>query len=575
MIAYVIYDGAWGPVIRRSDKWLRNAPEFFGGALLIYLLWTISSKRIWRGIVSAVACIFLLMEISQFIYLSQTGEYLSILALENIDQVYILIRPIHIVLIVLVVVALLFYGGVLMRWPGFSAGRFSHKTIAGIVAALMILTIYNNAYEFVMNPKYAKYFRHGQPTPAINLVLNIYRTYFSAVGSAAESRYTFEKDWVYQADLPFSSKPAASKTPNVIIILTEGTSTRLLGCYGGAYEDLTQNFDDFAHQSMKVMNYYNHTSATYRGTLGQMASCYPFRGGKEAGAWNKEQKDLWSTLNYSTVPKILGDDYETLFFSPHESADSYTDLVRMAGFNRVETKNTLPDLLGKAPEIMGDSLTDDSMYQSLNVFLKNRDENQPFFLVMYTVGTHAGMDIPADGESYGDGSNPTLNTLHNVDAAFGRFWREFQASPYKDNTIVVVTADHAHVQEKPYVALVKDDPTYKPYFVDTVPLLIYDPTHELSAEYDADDATGLALAPTILHLLGKKYAENAFLGQSLFDGPQTFHIHAEGDALWYIYHHEVFKEKDIPEGAVDGFVNEKKRLYEFYAEERENRMVRN
>lgn len=575
MIAYVIYDGAWGPVIRRSDKWLRNAPEFFGGALLIYLLWTISSKRILRGIVSAVACIFLLMEISQFIYLSQTGEYLSILALENIDQVYILIRPIHIALIIFVVVALLFYGSVLMRWSGFSAGRFSRRTIAGIVAALMILTAYNNAYEFVMNPKYAKYFRHGQPTPAINLVLNMYRTYFPAVGSAAESRYTFEKDWVYRAHLPFPAKTASVKAPNVIVILTEGTSTRLLGCYGGAYNDLTPNFDDFSHQSMKVMHYYNHTSATYRGTLGQMASCYPFRGGKEAGAWNKEQKDLWSMLNYSTVPKILGDSYETVFFSPHESADSYTDLVRMAGFSRVETKDTLPDLLGKAPEIMGDSLTDDSMYQSLNTFLKNRDKNQPFFLVMYTVGTHAGMDIPADGESYGDGSNPTLNTLHNVDAAFGRFWREFQASPYKDNTIVVVTADHAHVQEKPYVALVKDDPTYKPYFVDTVPLLIYDPAHELPAEYDADDATGLALAPTILHLLGKKYAENAFLGQSLFDGPQTFHIHAEGDALWYIYHHEVFKEKDIPEGAVDGFVNEKKRLYEFYAEERENRMVRN
>ncbi len=136
---------------------------------MIYLLWTISSKKIWRSFVAVLACIFLLMEISQFIYLSQTGEYLSILALENIDQVYILIRPIHIVLIVLVVVALLFYGGVLMRWPGFSAGRFSHKTIAGIVAALMILTVYNNAYEFVMNPKYAKYFRHGQPTPAINL----------------------------------------------------------------------------------------------------------------------------------------------------------------------------------------------------------------------------------------------------------------------------------------------------------------------------------------------------------------------------------------------------------------------
>lgn len=63
-------------------------------------------------------------------------------------------------------------------------------------------------------------------------------------------------------------------------------------------------------------------------------------------------------------------------------------------------------------------------------------------------------------------------------------------------------------------------------------------------------------------------------GVSLFDGPQRFHIHAEGNALWYIHNHEVFPEKDIPEDAVYAFMNEKKLLYEFYAEERENRMIR-
>ena len=150
-----------------------------------------------------------------------------------------MIRPIHIALIVLLVVALLFYGSILMRRSSFSTSRFSCRTIAGIVLVLMILTVYDNAYEFVMNPKYAKYFRHGQSTPAVNLVLNMYRTYFPVAGSAAESRYAFEKDWVYRADLPFPSKTAAARTPNVIVILTEGTSTRLLGCYGGVYKDLT------------------------------------------------------------------------------------------------------------------------------------------------------------------------------------------------------------------------------------------------------------------------------------------------------------------------------------------------
>lgn len=94
------------------------------------------------------------------------------------------------------------------------------------------------------------------------------------------------------------------------------------------------------------------------------------------------------------------------------------------------------------------------------------------------------------------------------------------------------------------------------------------------AKYILPYPTGLALAPTILQLLGRQYADNAFLGASLFDGPQTFHIHAEGNALWYIRNHEVFQEKDIPEEAANAFMNEKQLLYEFYAEERENRMIR-
>lgn len=574
ILAYVIYTGAWGPVIRRSDKFLKNVPEFFGVLLLLYLLWTISAKKLWRGLIALLSCLFLLLEISQFVYLSETGEYISILALENIDQIYILLRPVYYLFIAAVVAVLLAYAIAIIRQPYAAQGKFSRRKLGIIMLVLLILTFYNNAYEWGMNPKYARYFRHGQPTPAVSLLANAGRVFLPTSPSVSGQKFMFEKDWVYQKALPFPVKSSSTQPPNVIVILTEGTSTRLMGCYDRKYEDLTPNFNKFAQESMKVTNYYNHTSATYRGTLGQMASCYPFRGGKGAGAWNKEQKDLWSTLNYSTVPKILGDEYDTFFFSPHESADSYTDLVRMAGFRQVETKDSLPEVLGKDPEIYADSFTDASMYQSLSAFLAARENQRPFFLVMYTVGTHAGMDVPSTGVKYGDGSNPTLNTLHNVDAAFGRFWQEFQSSPYKDNTIVIVTADHAHVQEKPYVALMKDDPTYKPYFVDTVPLLIYDPMHELPLEYDANDATSLALAPTILHLLGRQHAVNAFLGQSLFDGTQDFHIHAEGDNLWYIRNHEIFKDKDIPEEYVDEFMKEKENLYEFYAEERENKMLR-
>lgn len=130
---------------------------------------------------------------------------------------------------------------------------------------------------------------------------------------------------------------------------------------------------------------------------------------------------------------------------------------------------------------------------------------------MYTVGTHAGLDSSSDSKKYGAVNNSTLNTLCNIDKSFGIFWNYFLNSSYKDNTIIVFTANHTHYYEKPYIELIKDDYTYKLVFVDTIPLIICDPTNKLPNRYDAKDDASLALAPTILHLLNYKNAKNAFL----------------------------------------------------------------
>ena len=193
---------------------------------------------------------------------------------------------------------------------------------------------------------------------------------------------------------------------------------------------------------------------------------------------------------------------------------------------------------------------------------------------MYTVGTHAGLDSPSNSIKYGAGNNSTLNTLYNVDKSFGAFWDYFLNSSYKDNTIVIFTADHTHYYEKPYIELMKDDYTYKPVFVDTIPLIIYDPIHKLPNRYDAKDDTSLALAPTILHLLNYKNVKNAFLGTSIFDDEKKLHIHAEEKQFWYIFNNRVYSEKEIPSECLDEFIKDKEKVLNFYSNERNNRMIK-
>ena len=137
---------------------------------------------------------------------------------------------------------------------------------------------------------------------------------------------------------------------------------------------------------------------------------------------------------------------------------------------------------------------------------------------IYNIETHAWHDISEDGKAYGKGDNISLNTIHNFDDAFGKFWAYFQQSALADNTIVIFTTDHAHYHEKPYVEIVdKPGSDYQKLFIDKVPLVIYDPTRSLPKTYDANLSNSIDFAPSLIHYMSLANHENAFLGNSIFN----------------------------------------------------------
>lgn len=139
---------------------------------------------------------------------------------------------------------------------------------------------------------------------------------------------------------------------------------------------------------------------------------------------------------------------------------------------------------------------------------------------LYNVGTHAFQDVVSGEIKYKDGKNYTLNTIHNFDAGLGKFFDYFIKSPYAENTILIITADHAHFPEPEYLKVARKD--LRPFFVDRIPLIIYDPFHKLPLSYDAQSQTSVSLAPTVLHLTGIQKAQNAFMGNSLFEKEKYF-----------------------------------------------------
>jgi len=169
----------------------------------------------------------------------------------------------------------------------------------------------------------------------------------------------------------------------------------------------------------------------------------------------------------------------------------------------------------------GDSISDMQFYRSLVQDLQTREteNDKPFFMGIYTLGTHAFREIAADGTEYGDGNNRVLNRIVSLDKAFGEFWKYFKQSPLADNTIVIFTSDHASYMEKPYLDAMNQVTSLpsKPSFWDTIPLVIYDPDRKIPATYDAKIRTTVDFAPSLLHYLGVANRKNSFIGESIFE----------------------------------------------------------
>jgi arylsulfatase A-like enzyme len=383
-------------------------------------------------------------------------------------------------------------------------------------------------------------------------------------------RYPFMKSFVNGSALPFPTTRAQAK-PNVIVLFLEGTSARMLEAYGGKYAALTPNMARMARDSMLVTNYFNHTAATHRGLQGQMTSGFPLYGGVENGAgWEEgDNASAYARHSYSTLSRTLhGVGYHTVFFSPHQRSDALTSLIGMLGFDEVYTfEKSRRELLDHPDPSNRGSLTDRDQFRAVTAFIERYPEDKPFFIGVYNIGTHAFLDVDPQGQRYRDGENMSLNTLHNLDRQFGAFYEKFMRSRHAANTLLILTSDHAHYPEPPYVAVAGSDAPL--YFVDRIPLLVRAPWLQLPASYDAHDRTSLDLTPTILQLLGIEHVDNSFVGRSIFDrgSDRDLQLAPIGRSIYAIYRGQVYPPTAIPKDVRDQYDACQSVVDEYYSSE--------
>lgn len=277
--------------------------------------------------------------------------------------------------------------------------------------------------------------------------------------------------------------------PNVIIIWTEGMSKELID---GSVKNLMPNMQNFETKSISFDDYYNHTAATLRGLRGQMISGYQYPD-LDVNSKSLQKNPLIS------IQDIMNDKgYETIFINSEPNIGIFTEFLNSLRYDKVVDNGNLAE-----------HTSDKEMFEKLTTVTKETEH--PYFLGMYNFGTHHGLDSP--DAKYGEGNDIVLNRWANYDKWFGKFFKEFQSNTKYDNTILIVTTDHASFNSPEYKKALNSN---QQSFISEIPFIIYYKGVE-PKKISVSGRNSLSLTPTVLDLLDHQEEKNYFLGSSLFN----------------------------------------------------------
>ena len=276
--------------------------------------------------------------------------------------------------------------------------------------------------------------------------------------------------------------------PNVILVMAEGLSQNIIDDERGIMRHIKSMQDN----SLSFRGYYNHTFATYRGLIGQLSSGY-------------QLSDLDTNTLTSMQSVFSGEGYDTVFINTEPKNDDFILYLNGLGFNKVINDDS--KLSGFV-----NSISDKDAFKLLyNTAIEYNQKDTPFFITIYTFGTHTSFDSP--DKVFEDGEDAVLNRFYNLDYQFSKFMKKYKKSELVDNTIIIFTTDHATYQDDSFNQAFPD---YKRIHteVDEIPLFIYH-NNVITGHIDVGGRNSLDLAPTVFDFLDIS-APNSFLGSSLF-----------------------------------------------------------
>ena len=368
-----------------------------------------------------------------------------------------------------------------------------------------------------------------------HLILNgiFTASHFSNSSKFIERKSGNEKDYFQALNLPQPKNPkyplersyvqnANENKKNLVIIMVESLSFKYIDHLSGKGYGVTPNIDNLASKGYVFENFFSNGQRSVDGVQSILTGIPPLPG----------MPDITNlSINYSSLGRLARkNNYRTIFLTSTLRESFSLDLIAgAAGFDEyfgLEDYPIILDYIDSKDRTLGWD------YEVLIYLLKKlENEKSNYFAFVNASSDHtpfAKMHNPFNKYEHGSESEGGyLNMLHYTDWAIGEFINEFRKREDFENTIFIITADHAlaHFQGK------------NPYGKFKIPLIIYSPKN-FSPSKSKMFVSQIDLFPTIINILDIK-GKFSTIGENIFENRRNFAVVKDG-ALIGIFSNEGF-----------------------------------
>lgn len=306
-----------------------------------------------------------------------------------------------------------------------------------------------------------------------------------------------------------ANAPYIPRGTNIIIIFVESLSNFFLRDDIHKLTGLMPNIKNMEHESFAFTNMYNTSFPTIKGLIAGLGSTIYLLDESVGGTRIPIPcrflflSDILKAKNYTTIHiQSASERFISMkeIFMKRQSYDYFYGSESLA-------INNIRSMSG------GFGVDDNTLFDYVIEWMEKYPGNKPLLLTISTINSHPPFKVKytlpeADG-------NDMLNALHSTDRAFGKFWDYFKKSKYRNNTLVILTADHAMGNSKEYISFVKKfEDHYRPFF-DVIPCFLYFPGGAMKGVTNDTPCVSMDLLPSLMDMMRLDLA-NPFMGLSIF-----------------------------------------------------------